>query len=149
MDHASSTVAVYEAIGGKFLRTDHGATEYYDERVSKLRNAALAADSISAFERVWIAQQVAMEYSASHRYELAIQFCSAVLDILGDPAKNAPRSVKLEAAGKPPSLQSDMREGAARLHEIMAEVYQATDLTQEANVQNAIAQAIRRGETIK
>jgi hypothetical protein len=68
---------------------------------------------------------------------------------LGDPVRNAPRSVKLIVTGKPPSLQSDMREGAARLHEIMTEVYQAADLTQEAIEQTAVAQAIRRGETIK
>jgi len=142
VDHGSSTVDVYEKVGNSIVETD-SAGEYYDKKLAALADSAVSGDGLPVFRRVKLADQVAVEYVAQYRFESAIDVCNKVLALLGDPSKSVPRSVRSTISAQDPTLESDIREGTALVHEIMARIYSAENAPDEAAKQLSLAQAIR------
>jgi len=143
---------IYRWNGTKYVLSNRTFSQYYNDGLREILNAALSKDSIPASARVMWTRQATEVYLRQRHYFEAVQLCQTVLHMIDDPDLTEPNTVigpndsteqrnrvlayfeieKIEAKAAIHRLLGDSYKASRNVHESRDEYLKATELEAEA-----------------
>jgi hypothetical protein len=134
-DQRSARVEVYEWSGSEFVETDKDADVYFFKRLDQIAATGTSSSPTVISNRVYRANLIVPLYLNRHRYQTAVALCQRLLSILDNPANSLRRPPGEFTVNPEAEFESELRSGKARIHELLADSYQAAGQIAKADAE--------------